>query len=264
MSTLAEIIARSHPLVVPAVYDGITAHLAHRAGFEAAYIGSYGTGATLYGLPDIGFIDVQDMADQVRRLAPVAQVPLIVDAEAGWGNQIHIARSIRLLETAGAAAIHLEDHEFGKHLTLEPRVVSTSAACDKIKAAVDARDSRDFMIIARTDSLGIEGGESAIERLVAYAEVGADAVMLSGVMDMPLRRQLRDAVSVPIVVLDQQDVEPSDVADTADVMIYFALAHLAARKAVEEAFTLLAAGHGVESMSATRRTPGATTCSSTV
>src|SRR3984957_20948409 len=90
-STLRELIARHHPLVVPSIYDGISALMLREFGFEAAYIGSYATGATRYGLPDIGYIGLEDMADQVRRLAPLAEVPIIVDGEGGWGNPLHVA-----------------------------------------------------------------------------------------------------------------------------------------------------------------------------
>src|SRR5258708_24425641 len=105
MTSLKALIAGPGPLIAPSIYDGISAGVLRDTGFRAAYIGSYATGATKYAVPDIGYIGVEDMADQIRRLAPVANVPLIVDGEGGWGNPLHVARSVRLLERAGAAAV---------------------------------------------------------------------------------------------------------------------------------------------------------------
>jgi 2-methylisocitrate lyase-like PEP mutase family enzyme len=122
----------------------------HKLGFQAAYIGSYATGATKYGVADVGYIGLEDMANQVRRLAPLVSVPVIVDGEGGWDNPLHVARAVRVLERAGAAATHIADHVFGKHITMRPTLLSVDQAVDKIKAALDARDSTDFMIIGRT------------------------------------------------------------------------------------------------------------------
>src|SRR5258707_11892266 len=129
--SLKTLIAENHPLVVPSMYDGISALLIKELEFDAAYIGSYATGATRYGVPDIGYIGLEDMADQVRRLAPIAEVPIIVDGEGGWGNPSHVARSVQVLERAGAAATHIEDNDFGKHITAKSSVISTGKAVDK-------------------------------------------------------------------------------------------------------------------------------------
>jgi 2-methylisocitrate lyase-like PEP mutase family enzyme len=247
--TLRELIARHHPLVVPSIYDGISALLLREFGFEAAYIGSYATGATRYGLPDVGYIGLEDMADQVRRLAPLAGVPIIVDGEGGWGNPLHVARAVQVLERSGAAATHIEDHDFGKHITDKPRIVPVKTAVDKIKAALDARDSEDFLIIARTDSSGIEGPEAAVDRLLAYQEAGADGLFIAGLLDEPSQLRLKTESRVPVVTTDFPWTTPEDQAkDGADVVLYYAVAHMAATAGLRAAFSTLAAEGSTKSL----------------
>jgi 2-methylisocitrate lyase-like PEP mutase family enzyme len=240
--TLRELIARHHPLVVPSVYDGISALMLRELGFEAAYIGSYATGATRYGLPDIGYIGLEDMADQVRRLAPVAGVPIIVDGEGGWGNPLHVARAVQVLERSGAAATHIEDHDFGKHLTSRPRILPVQAAVDKVKAALDARDSEDFLIIARTDSSGSEGPAAAVDRVLAYQEAGADGLFVAGLLDEASRLRLTAESRVPVFTVDfPGQTAESQAKAGADVILYYAIAHMAAAAGLRTAFSALAA-----------------------
>ncbi|MGW2054264.1 isocitrate lyase/PEP mutase family protein [Streptomyces sp. NPDC001840] len=239
---LRALMAAENPLIVPSIYDGISALAFREHGFKAAYIGSYGTGATRYGLPDIGYIGPEDMADQVRRLAPLVQVPVIVDAEAGWGNPLHVARNTKLLEQAGAAALHIEDHVFGKHITRKPTIVALDTAVDKIKAALDARDSEDFLIIARTDSSQSHGGVEAVRRLLAYQEAGADALFLAGMLTPEEWKTLTAEARIPIVVCDSPGVSAAEFAELgAGVVIYYALAHMSATPAMRAAYAALAA-----------------------
>lgn len=241
-STLRELIASRHPLVVPSIYDGISALMLREFGFEAAYIGSYATGATRYGLPDIGYIGLEDMADQVRRLAPVAGVPIVVDGEGGWGNPLHVARAVQVLERSGAAATHIEDHDFGKHITGKPRIVPVKAAVDKIKAALDARGSEEFLIIARTDSSGSEGPEAAVDRVLAYQEAGADGLFVAGLLDEPSQRRLEKESRVPLFTVDFPGQTAESQAKTgADVILFYAVAHMAAAAGLRTAFSALAA-----------------------
>ncbi|UFS58756.1 isocitrate lyase/PEP mutase family protein [Subtercola endophyticus] len=240
-ASLRDLIASRKPVVAPSIYDGISALVLKEFGFEAAYIGSYGTGATKYGLPDIGYIGVDDMADQVRRLAPVADVPIIVDGEGGWGNPLHVARSVRILERAGAAATHIEDHDFGKHITAKPRVISTKAAVDKIKSALDARASDEFMIIARTDSSGSEGPEAAVDRVLAYQEAGADGIFVAGMLDEPSRLRLNAERRVPLFNTNFPGLTNADqFASGVDVVLYYAIGHMAATQGLRNAFSTLA------------------------
>jgi 2-methylisocitrate lyase-like PEP mutase family enzyme len=238
VKTLRQVIAQHRPLVAPSIYDGISALLVKELGFQAAYIGSYATGATKYGVPDIGYIGLEDMADQVRRLAPVAEMPIIVDGEGGWGNSLHVARSVRVLERAGAAATHLEDHVFGKHITLAPTLLTVGQAVDKIKAAVDARDSSDFMIIGRTDSSYSEGQDAAVERLLAYQEAGADGLFVAGYLDPDHQTQLHADARVPIFTINFPHLSAAD--HDADVVLYFALSQAAAMTGMRSALSVLA------------------------
>jgi 2-methylisocitrate lyase-like PEP mutase family enzyme len=238
--SLRTLIAEHSPLTVPSMYDGISALLLKELGFEAAYIGSYATGATRYGVPDIGYIGLEDMADQVRRLGPIAGLPVIVDGEGGWGNPLHVARSVQVLERAGAAATHIEDHVFGKHITMKPRVLPVAKAVDKIKAAVDARASEDFMIIARTDSPGSEGPERAVDRALAYQEAGADGLFIGGFLDEASHARLREAKKVPIFAPDFPQHSAADHArQGADVVLYYGLTHISAKAGMKRALEVL-------------------------
>ncbi|MGY1496821.1 isocitrate lyase/PEP mutase family protein [Streptomyces sp. QTS52] len=243
MTSLKEAIAANEPLIVPSVYDGISALLVREAGFQAAYVGSYATGASKYGIPDIGYLGLEDMADQVRRLAPVVGVPLIVDGEGGWGNPLHVARAVQVLERAGAAGTHIEDHDFGKHLTMQPRVLPVPKAVEKVKAALDARTSADFMIIARTDAAGIEGPAAAVDRVLAYQEAGADGIFIATPepLDETSYALLRKEATVPVFAIDIQGQSAVDHArQGTDVVFYYALAHIAAKAGMEAAFKVLA------------------------
>jgi 2-methylisocitrate lyase-like PEP mutase family enzyme len=234
-------IARQAPLLAPSIYDGMSALLVREVGFEAAYVGSYATGATRYGVPDLGFVGLEDLADQVRRLGPVAGVPLIVDGESGWGNPLHVARSVQVLERAGAAAIHIEDHVFGKHLTARPTVMPTADAVDKLKAALDARESDDLMIIARTDSVISEGSAQAVERVLAYQDAGVDGLFVAGSLDPDAQATLQAEARVPLFTVNFPGRTAADhVAQGAAVVLYYALTHMAAVQGMRAALEQLA------------------------
>jgi 2-methylisocitrate lyase-like PEP mutase family enzyme len=239
-SSLRDLISASSPLIAPSIYDGISAGVLRDTGFSAAYVGSYATGATKYAVPDIGYIGVEDMADQIRRLAPIANVPLIVDGEGGWGNPLHVARSIKILERAGADAVHIEDHEFGKHIVMNPRIIPVGHAVDKIKAALDARESDAMMIIARTDSSGTEGPQAAFDRLMAYEEAGADGLFYAGIPDAEVQLKLKAEAQVPIFGVNFPGQSASELGRLADVILYYGITHLVVRNALARAFGILA------------------------
>jgi 2-methylisocitrate lyase-like PEP mutase family enzyme len=237
--SLRTLIAENHPLIVPSMYDGISALLIKELGFDAAYVGSYATGATRYGVPDIGYIGLEDMADQVRRLGPIAEVPIIIDGEGGWGNPLHVTRAVQVLERAGAAATHIEDHDFGKHLGAQ-QVISTEKAVDKIKAAVDARKSEEFLVIARTDSPAAEGPVRAVDRALAYQDAGADGLFIAGFLDNDSWARLKQSARVPIYVPDFPTMTAADqAAQGADVVLYYGLAHISAKAGMLEALETL-------------------------
>jgi 2-methylisocitrate lyase-like PEP mutase family enzyme len=240
VAALKQVIAEHKPLVAPSVYDGMSALLVRDMGFAAAYIGSYATGATKYGVPDIGYIGLEDMADQVRRLAPVVRVPVIVDGEGGWGNPLHVARSVQVLERAGAAATHIEDHVFGKHLTRSPQLLPVDKAVDNIKAAVDARSSEDFMIIGRSDAVYTDGQSATIDRVLAYEAAGADGLFVAGILDADHQARLRSEARVPIFTVDFPGQSAADHArDGADVILYYALTQTAAVNGMRAALEVL-------------------------
>ncbi|ELT42626.1 isocitrate lyase/PEP mutase family protein [Arthrobacter nitrophenolicus] len=240
--TLKEVISENSPLVAPLAYDGISARLVRDLKFQAAYIGSYAASASKYGVADIGFVGLEDIADMVRRIAPIVDVPLIVDGEGGFGNPIHVARSVQVLERAGASATHIEDHVFGKHLGT-PQVIPLGQAVDKIKAAVDARKSEDFLIIGRSDALLSEGEEATIDRLLAFQEAGADVLFLARAPKPGdvLNKRLREEARVPILMTNGLGYSAKEMGEQgADIVLYPTLTNFVAESAMRQALELLA------------------------
>ena len=178
-------IAEERILVAPGVYDGLTATLAARAGFEAVYMTGYGTAAA-HGYPDLGLLTLTEMTRAAACIVSAADIPVIADADTGYGDARNVARTVREYEGVGVAALHLEDQEWPKkcgHMDGK-RLVSTQEMADKIKAAVDARARDDLLIIARTDAIGVEGFDAAIVRAHAYAEAGADLLFIEAPEDL--------------------------------------------------------------------------------
>jgi 2-methylisocitrate lyase-like PEP mutase family enzyme len=183
---------RGPALVVPGVANPLAARVAEDIGFEALYVTGAGVANTELGLPDIGILNLTDMAQAVARIAAVVDLPLIVDADTGYGNSVNCHHAVRLLEAAGAAAIQLEDQVFPKRCGhFEGKdVVPVAEMVGKIRAAVDARRSDTTLIVARTDACAVDGYEAAIERAARYAEAGADVLFVEAVTS---QEQLRDA-----------------------------------------------------------------------
>jgi 2-methylisocitrate lyase-like PEP mutase family enzyme len=167
-------------IVAPGVYDLISVRLADRMGFDALYMTGYGTVASAFGLPDAGLATYTEMVDRVGVMANVARTPLICDGDTGYGALLNIERTVRGYERAGAAAIQIEDQEFPKKCghTMGRRVVPTAEMVRKIKVAVEARDSADFLIVARTDARTTLGLDEALRRGEAYAKAGADVLFI--------------------------------------------------------------------------------------
>lgn len=167
-------------LVAPGVYDPLTASIAESAGFEALYLSGAGVAYTRLGRPDIGLTSVSEMADTLSLIADRVQIPVIIDADTGFGNAINAQRTMKLYERAGASALQLEDQNHPKrcgHLK-DKSLISAAEMSGKIKAMVDARTSEDTLLIARTDAIGVEGFESALERADLYLESGADVLFI--------------------------------------------------------------------------------------
>jgi len=180
MTDLRQRLAQPDVLVAPGVYDGLTAVIAAGAGFEAVYLSGAAIAYSRYGRPDLGLVSMTEVADVIRCVQDRVAVPLIVDADTGYGNALNVQRTMRVFEQAGASALQLEDQTFPKrcgHLA-DKAVISAAEMAGKIKAAVDARSSETTLVIARTDALASEGLERAIERAFLYAEAGADILFV--------------------------------------------------------------------------------------
>jgi len=198
---LKKILARRDAVIVPGVANAMFARVVEATGFEAVYVTGAGIANMLLGAPDIGLTTMSEVADTVARIADTVSVPLIVDADTGFGNAVNMVRTVRSFERAGAAAIQIEDQVFpkkcghfaGKH------VISLQEMLAKIKAAVDARRDNSLQIIARTDARAIEGLDRAIERANAFAEAGADVTFVEAPTDLQELSRIPKEVRVPQV-----------------------------------------------------------------
>ena len=173
-------LARRPIVVAPGVYDALTASIAAQAGFEALYLSGAGIAYTRLGRPDIGLVSMSEVADELALIRERVDLPIVVDADTGYGNALNVQRTVQVFERAGASALQLEDQTFPKrcgHLS-DKSLVPTAEMVGKIRAAVDARTSRDLLIVARTDAVAVEGFEAALERARRYAEAGADVLFV--------------------------------------------------------------------------------------
>jgi 2,3-dimethylmalate lyase len=177
---LRELLARPEPLVAPGAYDALSARLVEQAGFDVVYMTGFGTTAALAGRPDVGLLTGTEMIDNARRIVAAVDVPVIADADTGYGNAINVVRTVQAYEQAGVAGIHLEDQVMPKkcgHMSGKA-VIPADEMVGKIRAAVAARRDPDFLLIARTDAAAVEGLSAAIERARAYAGAGADVLFV--------------------------------------------------------------------------------------
>ena len=177
---LRKTLAKREMIVAPGVYDLISALIADRMGFKALYVTGYGTVASAMGLPDAGIATYRDMLERIGTIAKMTKTPVIADADTGYGGLLNVSHTVRGYEAAGVSAIQLEDQEFPKKCGHTPnrRVIPTAEMVQKIKVACDSRSSKDFLIIARTDSRTGHGLDEALRRMEAYAEAGADILFV--------------------------------------------------------------------------------------
>jgi methylisocitrate lyase len=197
---LRRAVAEESPLQVVGAINAYHAMMAERVGYRAIYLSGGGVAAASYGLPDLGMTSLNDVLADVRRITYVTELPLLVDIDTGWGSAFNIARTVKEMIRAGAAGAHIEDQVLAKRCGHRPgkAIVSKEEMVDRVKAAVDAR-SDDFVIMARTDALAVEGMDAAIERAVACVEAGADMVFPEAIRDLEQYRQFVDAVGVPVL-----------------------------------------------------------------
>ena len=177
---LAELLRAQEPILAPGAYDALAARLIEQAGFPAVYMTGFGTSASLLGRPDVGLLTMSQMVDNARRIAQAVDVPVIADADTGYGNPLNVIRTVQEYELAGVSAIHIEDQVMPKkcgHME-NKQVIAAAEMTEKIRAAVEARSTSDFLIIARTDARAIEGLDNALRRARAYREAGADILFV--------------------------------------------------------------------------------------
>ena len=194
-------IKAERPLQIVGTINAYHALLASHSGFQAIYLSGGGVAAGSLGLPDLGISTLDDVLVDVRRISDVCATPLLVDIDTGFGGAFNIARSIRALAKAGAAAVHIEDQVQAKRCGHRPNkaIVSQTEMVDRIKAAVDAKPDADFVIMARTDALAVEGLQAAIDRTAACVEAGADMVFPEALTTLAMYRQFVEAVQVPVL-----------------------------------------------------------------
>lgn len=189
------------PLQVVGTINAYTARMAKNAGHQAIYLSGGGVAANSLGMPDLGISSMEDVLVDIRRITDACDLPLLVDADTGWGGAFNIARTVRSFIKAGAAALHIEDQVAQKRCGHRPgkEVVSKAEMVDRVKAAVDARTDESFVIMARTDALAEEGMELALERAVACVEAGADMIFPEAVKTLDQYREFKAAVKAPIL-----------------------------------------------------------------
>ena len=193
--------AAETPLQLVGTVNAYSALLAREAGFRAIYLSGAGVANASFGLPDLGVTSLNDVCEDIRRITGAVDLPLLVDADTGWGGAFTIARSVRDIARAGAAALHLEDQVQAKRCGHRPgkALVDTAEMCDRLKAAVDARPDADFQIMARTDAHAVEGQQAAVDRALAYVEAGADLIFAEALTTIDEYRQFTQAVKVPVL-----------------------------------------------------------------
>ena len=194
-------LAAETPLQMVGAINAYVARMAAACGFRALYLSGGGLAANSLGVPDLGISSLEDVLTDVRRITDACALPLLVDADTGWGGAFNIARTVRSLGKAGAAGLHIEDQVQSKRCGHRPgkEIVPLAEMVDRIKAAVDARQDAAFVIMARTDALAVEGLERAIERARACVAAGADMIFPEAMTDLSMYRRFKEAVGVPIL-----------------------------------------------------------------
>ncbi len=194
-------VAEEHPLQVIGAINAYHARMADKVGYRALYVSGGGVAAGSLGLPDLGISTMDDVATDVERITNVTDKPVLVDIDTGFGGAFNIARTVKTMLRAGAGAVHIEDQVQNKRCGHRPNksIVSQQEMVDRIKAAVDARTDDDFVIMARTDALAVEGLQSAIDRACACVEAGADMIFPEAMTELSMYQQFAEAVKVPVL-----------------------------------------------------------------
>lgn len=245
-------VTQHKPLQTVGTINAFTARMAEQIGHKAIYLSGGGLAANSLGVPDLGISALEDVLIDVRRITDASALPLLVDGDTGFGSAFNIARTVRSLCKAGAAAVHIEDQVQAKRCGHRPgkAIVSKQEMVDRIKMAVDARPDDDFVIMARTDALAVEGEDAAIERAVACVEAGADMVFPEAVYELEQYQRFRQAVKVPILA-NITEFGKTPLFSTpqlgeagVDIVLYCCGAYRAMNKGAENVYkALLGDGH---------------------
>lgn len=231
--------ASEKPLQIPGTINAYTALMAERVGYKAIYLSGGGVANASYGLPDLGMTSLNDVLEDVRRITAASSVPLLVDIDTGWGGAFNIARTIKDMTAAGAAAVHIEDQVAQKRCGHRPNksIVSVTEMVDRIKAAVDAKTDPDFVVMARTDALAVDGMNAVVDRAGAFAEAGADAIFAEAMTEIGMYAPIVEAAGIPVLAnLTEFGETPLYTADElAAVDIAMALYPLSAFRAMNKA-----------------------------
>ena len=221
MKNLRNMLKSKKPLVIPGVYDALGAKIAQKVGFEAMFQTGYGTSATLFGMPDYGFIGATETVDNARRICRAVSVPVIVDSDTGYGNALSVWKLVKELESAGAAGIFLEDQRWPKrcgHMQGK-EVIPQEEYTEKLSAALDARDSKDFIIVARTDARATEGLDAAIERGKQNKKTGANAIFVEAPRSLKEMKKIGKEINAPLVAnMIEGGATPLSSAETLNKM----------------------------------------------
>lgn len=245
-------VANNKPLQLVGTINALTAHMAKKAGHQAIYLAGSGVAANSLGLPDLGISTIDDVLTDVRRITDVCDLPLMVDADTGFGGAFNIARTIRSLSKFGAAGCHIEDQVAAKRCGHRPgkEIVSLEEMVDRIKAAVDARLDDSFVIMARTDALAVEGIESAIDRANACIEAGADMIFPEAITELAQYKRLKSEINAPflanITEFGQSPLfsTPELAEAGVDIVLYCCGAYRAMNKGAETFYkALINEGH---------------------
>lgn len=233
-------VAANDPLPIVGAINAYSAMLAERAGHQAIYLSGAGVANASYGLPDLGMTSLDNVLTDASRITDACDLPLLVDIDTGWGGAFNISRTVRQMENAGVAAVHIEDQVAQKRCGHRPNkeIVSTAEMQDRVRAAVDARDN--MIIMARTDALAGEGLEAAIARCVAYVEAGADMIFAEAMTDLNMYKAFTDALDVPVLanITEFGKTELYSQQQLASVGIKMALYPLSAFRAMSQAAIL--------------------------
>jgi len=236
---LRKAIAEENPLQIVGTINAYTAMMAERVGHKALYLSGAGVANASFGLPDLGMTSLNDVCEDIRRITGASDLPLLVDADTGWGGAFNISRTVKEMTRAGAAGFHIEDQVAQKRCGHRPNkeIVSQSEMVDRVKAATDARIDETFLIMARTDALQQEGIESAIERSQACVEAGADAIFAEAVHTLEQYKAFTDALNVPVLAnITEFGATPLfNKQELADVGVDIVLYPLSAFRAMNKA-----------------------------